>query len=215
MSPHQAASLARRLTLATLFVIAASPALALYKVVGPDGSVTYTDRPPTDGRSRVITLGSDPVSEVAAPDRIPLVLRQASTRFPVVLYTSTDCPPCEAGRRLLAQRGVPYTEKSVGNEDDAAALERTVGARSVPALTIGSQALRGLSSDEWNAYLDAAGYPRESLLPANWAPPTAQPMVTRTLLPAPRAVAAPLEPAAAPAPAPIEAVPRPPGALRF
>jgi hypothetical protein len=110
---------------------------------------------------------------------------------------------------------VPYTEKSVGNEDDAAALERTVGARSVPALTIGSQALRGLSSDEWNAYLDAAGYPRESLLPAGWAPPTAQPMVTRTLLPAPRAVAAPLEPAAAPAPAPIEAVPRPPGALRF
>jgi hypothetical protein len=116
---------------------------------------------------------------------------------------------------LLTERGVPYVERLVLSNDDIAALERTVGGRTLPALTVGGQALRGFSSSEWASYLDAAGYPRESLLPANWAPPTAQPMVTRTLLPAPRAVAAPLEPAAAPAPAPIEAVPRPPGALRF
>jgi len=32
---------------AAALLMAAGPAWALYKVVGPDGKVTYTDRPPT------------------------------------------------------------------------------------------------------------------------------------------------------------------------
>ena len=35
-------------------------ALAQYKVVGPDGGVTYTDRPPADTRLRVTPLGRTP-----------------------------------------------------------------------------------------------------------------------------------------------------------
>ena len=43
----------------------------------------------------------------------------------------------------------------------------------MPALTIGAQPLRGLSEADWTAYLDAAGYPRESRLPRGWQPPPA------------------------------------------
>ncbi|MBK6786225.1 MAG: hypothetical protein IPG77_00830 [Betaproteobacteria bacterium] len=42
---------------AVLLAGATPPVLALYKVVQPDGSVTYTDRPPAAGSGRIITLG--------------------------------------------------------------------------------------------------------------------------------------------------------------
>jgi hypothetical protein len=88
------------------------------------------------------------------------------------------------------------------SEDDAAALERAMGFRTLPALSIGKQALRGWSSDEWRAYLDAARYPRESQLPRGWQPAVAEPLVARRVAPATAAeappTAAPVERAQAP-----------------
>jgi glutaredoxin len=189
------------------------PALAVYKVEHADGTVTYTDRPADTGSARVTSLGRD-----AAPPPLTVVLPQELRllvqRYPVTLYTAPDCIPCDGGRRLLQQRGVPYTERVVVSSDDAAALERVVGGRTVPALTIGAQPLRGLSEADWTAYLDAAGYPRESRLPRGWQPPPPAPLAERA--PAEAAARAPTAaPAARPAPpAPPTETP-PPGTLRF
>ena len=159
----------------------ALPAAAQYKVVGPDGRITYTDRPPSDTAARVTPLSRAGVNEAPAPqDALPPELRQAATRFPVTLYSAADCPPCDSGRQLLLQRGVPFTEKLIVSDDDAVAMERVIGARTVPSLTIGAQALRGLSQSDWTAYLDAAGYPRESKLPKSWQAPAATPLVVRS-----------------------------------
>jgi glutaredoxin len=203
---------ARAALLAGVLGLAATPALALYKVVGPDGRITYTDRPPAETSGRVIDLGA---RTIAAPDNggdgsLPLALRQVVSRYPVVLFSAADCTACNSGRQMLQERGVPFDERSIVTEDDAAALERTVGARTVPALTVGSQALRGYSRNDWTAYLDAAGYPRESRLPPGWQPPVATPLVERKLVPAPR----PAAPEAAPAPPPAPA-PTPPSDIRF
>ena len=51
-------------------------------------------------------------------------------------------------------------------------------------MSIGAQVLRGLAPEVWNSYLDAAGYPRDSRLPANYQYPLATPIVAR--MPAPR-----------------------------
>jgi glutaredoxin len=133
-------------------------------------------------------------------------LRLSLQRYPVTLYATNECAPCDNGRRLLQARGIPYTERRIVSEEDALALERAVGGRTVPALTIGAQPLRGFSDTDWTAYLDAAGYPRESKLPRNWQTPAPTPMVER-LAPAPRAQPAPApavvaEPQAAEASAP-------------
>ncbi len=182
------------------------PASAMYKVVQPDGSVTYTDRPPSGGNARVTPLGRDasPSGTASSEGSLPFALRQAMQRYPVVLYTSADCAPCAAGRQLLQQRGVPFRERLVLTVDDAAALERLVGGRTVPALTIGNQPLRGLAQGDWTAYLDAAGYPRESVLPRNWPQPPATPLVERTTPNPTTAVAAPATEPAPPAPAAAE-----------
>ncbi|MEO8058009.1 MAG: glutaredoxin family protein [Burkholderiales bacterium] len=167
---------------------------AQYKVTGPDGKVTYTDRPPISTDSKVTSVNArSGASEVS----LPLDLRRAVSRYPVTLFVaSAACEPCDAGRQLLRQRGIPFSERQVQTTEDNDALERLSGGRDAPTLSIGAQILRGLSPEIWGSYLDAAGYPRESQLPANYQYPAAAPVVART--PPPRAPEpASTEPAAA------------------
>ncbi len=178
-----------------LTVGCATSALGQYKVVAADGSVTYTDRPRSEANARVTALGRGGTPQ-PVEQALPAELRQVAQRFPVTLFTGTECVPCDNGRRLLQQRGIPFTERRVSSEDDAMALERAVGGRTVPALTIGAQPLRGLSETDWTAYLDAAGYPRVSKLPAGWQPVPAQPLTDKVAAakpaaPTPRAEAPP------------------------
>lgn len=156
---------------------------AQYKVTGPDGKVTYTDRPPITSDSKVTSINArSGASEVA----LPLDLRRAVSRYPVTLFVAgANCEPCDAGRTLLRQRGIPFSERQVQTPEDNDALERLSGGRDAPTLSIGAQVLRGLSPEIWGSYLDAAGYPRESQLPANYQYPAAAPVVART--PPPRA----------------------------
>jgi glutaredoxin len=185
-------------------LIAVSAAQAQYKVVGPDGKITYTDRPPASANGKVTAIGSRSTGGGSVDVALPLELRQPAARYPVTLYTMTGaCGPCDAARQLLRQRGVPYAEKQVQSADDAAALERLVGSRDVPALAIGTQMMRGLAPEVWGSYLVAAGYPRESRLPASYQYAAATPIVERreVKLPAAAASAAAPEAPAAPAPA--------------
>lgn len=162
---------------------------AQYKVTGPDGKVTYTDRPPISTDSKVTAINArGGTSEVA----LPLDLRRAMSRYPVTLFVaSAACEPCDAARQLLRQRGIPFSERQVQTPEDNDALERLSGGRDAPTLSIGSQILRGLSPEIWGSYLDAAGYPRESQLPANYQYPAAAPVVARA---APARAPAPAEP---------------------
>lgn len=200
-----------RSTRPALLLAALAPlaALAQYKVTAPDGSVTYTDRPSVPPTHKVQPLGRGAtlVPEVSNP-ALPLELRTPVTRFPVTLYTARDCPPCDSGRLLLSQRGIPFTEKLVNTEEDAVALERTVGWRTVPTMVIGSQSLRGLAADEWTSYIDLAGYPKESKLPRGWQQAAATPLTAPPANPLPTPQQ---QPSLAEQPLP----PRAPGSIRF
>ena len=153
-------------------LVISMPGHALYKVVGADGKVTYTDRIPTEGK--VLPVGSQATAAAAAATDAPMPaeLREATGRYPVTLYTTSGaCDPCDAARQLLRKRGIPYAEKQVLSPEDGEALQRLSGGRDAPTLTIGAQALRGLAGDLWNQYLDSAGYPRESKLPHGYQYP--------------------------------------------
>ncbi len=208
---------ARRTGLSAGRVIAAAIAvglpltvLALYKIVGPDGTVTYSDRAPVKAPGKVVEVDTTTASTSAAPNAaLPLELRQVVTRYPVTLYSVKPCEACDAGRQLLRQRGIPHVEKLVG-PNDGEALQAATGSKQVPAMTIGSQVLRGFSADQWSSYLDAAGYPKQSRLPASYAAPAPQPLVPSPAAPAPATATAP-----APAPQAPAAPPPAPGGIRF
>jgi glutaredoxin len=199
------------IAVASAATFTAVPAQALYKVVGPDGKVTYTDQPSVAPEGKVQSVGArgSVANDVAA---LPFELRQATQRYPVTLYVAPDCSPCDAGKQLLRQRGVPFAEKLVTTADDSNALQRLTGTTSLPAMTVGAQVVRGWQREDWMSYLDAAGYPKESRLPANFPQGKAEPLTeARQAAPAP---AAPQR--AAPAPAPVAAEPAPPpSGIRF
>lgn len=167
--PQRSGAATAALMLAAAALMAATPAWALYKVVGPDGKVTYTDRPPADKPAQALrTNGS-----VSSTANLPFELRQVATKYPVTLYASKDCGPCDQGRQSLRQRGIPFTEKSVDTNADIQALQRLENTQQLPVLRVGSQQVKGYAEAEWQSYLDAAGYPKQSALTGyQWADAT-------------------------------------------
>jgi Domain of unknown function (DUF4124) len=189
----------------------------LYRSVGPDGKVTFSDQPPPTAANAKITAGRGGKFTGDGPagnTTIPAELRPVATRYPVTLYTSKSCgSPCDSGRNLLSARGVPFTEKTIESNEDIESLRRLMGDASLPSATIGGQQLKGFSDQEWTQYLDAAAYPKASVLPANFRNPAPTPMVARAPAAAPAAAATP-----APAPAPAAAAapaPANPAGIKF
>jgi glutaredoxin len=151
-----------------------SSAWALYKVVGPDGKVTYTDQAPVNQRGQTLHVASGGVST----SNLPYELAQVVVRYPVIFYAFKGCTPCDQGRTYLKQRGIPFTEKSADTNADLKALEQVTGTKQMPLLRIGQQQINGYSSANWGSYLDAAGYPKTSALPKDYRWPEASPLVS-------------------------------------
>jgi Domain of unknown function (DUF4124) len=188
----------RRLRLAAVAMLlggAAVGALAQYKIVGPDGKVTYTDKPPTAADIRV---NSGTPAANNAGGGMPYETRQAMGKFPVTLYAGKGCALCDLTRDALRKRGVPYSEYSVNTNADILALQTRFNGTVLPVVVIGAQTLKASQPTDLQGYLDAAGYPAQARLTGyRW----------------PQAVALAPPAAETPAPAPIADAPSAPASL--
>lgn len=200
-------TLSRPAAVAGLLLLAAwslaASAQQVYRIVGPDGKVTFSDRPPEDPKAKVApaaVVGMGGTGNNLAA--LPFELRNAASRYPVTLYTAANCAPCANARGFLSNRGVPFAEKTVGSNEDIEALQRLSGSQSVPFATIGAQQLKGFSEVEWGQFLDAAGYPKTSQLPASYRNPAPAPLV---VVDAARRPQQPQRPASAPSAQPTPA----------
>ena len=134
-------------TCATLVALAtAAQAQQVYRIVGPDGKVTFSDRAPSGG-AEAAQAGSGQRGG-NANDALPYQLRQVAARFPVTLYTGNDCQPCNSARNLLIGRGVPFSERTITTSEDVEAFKRLSGGTSLPFGTIGAQQLQRFSDAE-------------------------------------------------------------------
>jgi glutaredoxin len=204
----RSASLRACVCTAAMLLAGATQAQTIYRLVGADGRVTFSDKLPV-ATDNATVLGAGGKSLAATTVALPVELRQVASKYPVTLYTSSNCAPCNTGRDLLGNRGIPYAERTISTADDSDALQRISGSSSLPFLTIGSQQIKGFSDTEWTQFLDAAGYPKTSVLPASYRAPPATPLVvTQKAAPAAPAteaqpqrdaVVAPVAPAANPA----------------
>ena len=158
----------------------------VYRIVGSDGRVTFSDKPPLEESQVKSVVGATAAGK--APGNatgLPYELQQVASKYPVTFYVSNDCSPCASARVMLVSRGVPFAEKTVSSNEDVQALQRISGETSLPFLTIGSQQLKGFSDAEWTQYLNAAGYPLTSKLPTGYRAPAPAPLViARVVTPA-------------------------------
>jgi glutaredoxin len=215
-------TLLRLLSASLIAFVLATPALAqgVYRIVGPDGKVSFSDQPQPAATPSGRPAGAGaPSSAASTTAQLPFELRQVNSRFPVTLYSSRDCAPCNSGRNLLNARGIPYTEKTVDTPQDSDALKRLSGELSLPFLTIGGQQIKGYSDTEWTKFLDAAGYPKQSALPSSYRRPAPSPLVEIRSEEAatPSTAPATAQGRAAPAPAEVPVAPpaQNPAGIRF
>lgn len=199
---------------ALLGFTAAPSAQTVYRIVGPDGKVTFSDKAPVSaqqGKVSDIGVGANVVS--SGSNSLPFELRQVVSKFPVTLYTTEPCAPCDNARAMLTTRGIPFSERTVTTSEDSNALHRLTGDTSLPAASIGGQRLKGYSESEWGQYLDAAGYPKVSTLPDGFKNAAAKPLVAvqKPAIPAPKAA----EKNAVPVQAPPAANPNNPAGIQF
>lgn len=61
----------------------------------------------------------------------------------IVVYSTPLCPPCEALKRFLAKRGVPFVAKDLMMDADAAELVEGQGIRISPVLGIDGRLYAG------------------------------------------------------------------------
>jgi hypothetical protein len=153
-----------RLALITSTLLASSLATAqttTYQWIDPKtGTTVISDQQPPPG----VKLVTKRVAEESSGQEIPYATRQAAEKFPVVLYTGTNCTDgCKQGRDLLNNRGVPFSEKELKTQEDIIDLGKlTGGEAAIPSLIVGRQNFKGYEAGAWNNLLDLAGYPKSA-----------------------------------------------------
>jgi glutaredoxin len=150
----------------------------LFRWTDVKGQINYGDRPPPNALNVIkidlMTIGENTQS------LLPYLVRRASTNFPVMLFTSKNCPPCTSARDYLNKRGIPFAERTIESSDDSMEFKRLTGAEGVPVATLGNKPLIAFDAEEWGNALDATGYPQKSQLPPAFKQEPARPLTQKT-----------------------------------
>lgn len=160
--------------IALLLTLPICCAQAQYKWTDRNGQVGYGDQAPGDAL-HVERLGQvAPAAEEADTlAQLPFEIRQAAKNFPVVLYVTPNCPPCDDARAFLKAHAIPFTERTVTTREDIEAFRQLGGGEQLPAVAVGRRLLRAFDSAAWSDALANANYPQAIPLPNNWRWPPA------------------------------------------
>ena len=168
-----------RWAVALMLLAIAGAADAQYRWRDPSGQVNYGDIPPPDSRDVQRVDSRAPVAKTDGSTTLPFELRRATAHHPAVLYTSSECTPCDNARAFLRQRGIPFSERTIEAPEDVETLRRLTGVDKVPVLTVGRERFAGFTSADWSRGLDVAGYPTQSRLPPDYSAEPPQPLIAR------------------------------------
>ena len=139
----------------------------VYKWVGPNGNINFTDTPPPDYATKVESKTfaiADAENNVA----LPFELAKAVKEMPVTLYTAPNCEACNISISFLKTSGIPFSEITVTTNEDIQQLKKINNETQVPLLFIGKSKVNGFNLSEWKQSLTQAGYPSSNMLPANY-----------------------------------------------
>lgn len=162
ISPLKMAHIAGLVILLLLSTSVATTALAesLFKSVGPDGKITYSDHPPTEGRIlKTMQLENLPSSALPASTASYVEqltkLKASSSAIKsisgVVLYAAAWCGYCKKAKAYLASKSITYREIDIDTNDGIAAFAQAGGGKGVPLLIADGQRIQGFSTAAYDA----------------------------------------------------------------
>ena len=150
------------LAVAMLLPGTATVAGTMYKSIGPDGSVIYSDAPPANA-APVKTLTFTPLPATPMPDsvlRYRESLKGASNRAPATssapatvaansaqIFTAPWCHVCRKAKAYLAEKKIAYKEFNVETPEGQAALTAVGDSEGVPVIAWRGQRLEGFTPE--------------------------------------------------------------------
>jgi glutaredoxin len=156
-------------------------AAQLYQWKDAQGNAVYSDQPPPPS---IKNAQQKSFKGSVIEGNESYATRTAREKSPVTLFASACGAPCDQARKLLSERGIPFSSKDPQASPDAQAeLQKLTGKLGVPVLVVGSDKIDGFENGEWQAALDRAGYPKS-------APPGSKPAPKTATAPAPATPAA-------------------------
>lgn len=155
-----------------LLLCAGSASAQMYKWVDAAGKTHFTDTPPPSTAKAAPIKGGAPTAGPSTAG-LPYALANAVKNFPVTLYTTASCGPCDAGRSFLRGRGIPFSEKTVSTSGDSERVKAAGGDGMLPLLVVGNSKSNGYEQGAWGSMLDLAQYPATKMLPASYQYPAA------------------------------------------
>ena len=134
----------------------------VYKVVGPDGEITYSDKPPSD-RARANTLEFRNLPSSPLPAHVLRFREQleksaegriSAARAPragdVLLFTANWCGHCKRAKTHLAAAQIVYIEYDIENVEGMRAFISAGGSGGVPLLVTGDRRIQGYSATAYD-----------------------------------------------------------------
>jgi glutaredoxin len=140
------------LLLFALLVCAALDARAdIYKVVGPDGKISYTDKEPQTVGAKSEKL------KIQTYSGAPSVSNSGTSVRKVTILSAEWCGICTRAKNYMKSRGIAFEEWDIDRSDFARAKMRELGARGVPVILAGGQKMVGFSEAGLDAMLKKSG----------------------------------------------------------
>lgn len=155
--------------LLVVVVAATAHAETLYKVVGPDGRITYTDRPPADGKStttlRIVDAPSSPLPpsvlkyqaelQKSMQNRLAQMKKMDSSDTPV-FFSASWCGYCKQAKAYLQSRGISHQEIDIDTPDGGRAFFEAGGRQGVPLIIAGGKRQQGFSAGSYDSFFGAS-----------------------------------------------------------
>lgn len=139
-----------------------SHAETLYKSVGPDGKITYSDKPPISGNiQKKLTFKNLPSTKVPASASAKLAQtgnKKATNNSTVnagkvTLYTASWCGYCRQAKAYLASQKINYREVDIETQNGMVEFSQAGGSGAVPLLIAGKESIQGFSSEAYDVIL--------------------------------------------------------------
>ncbi len=154
--------------LACILLPALTQAGTVYKSVGPDGKIIYSDQPPPAGKVEktlnFADLPSTPLPESviryrdelqkSMKARLAEARERPATNQPTLL-TAQWCAYCRQAKAYLNEKKIAYREYDIDTADGMRMLAET-GGRGVPVLLWHNQKISGFSRAAYDALFSAA-----------------------------------------------------------